>query len=173
MGRTLKPSTPFAQRLILARGKKSRAEVALALGCPVETLGNYERGRTFPDLERLRRLRQVLGVSLDWLLTGEGESWGGRVGGGQSPPSVSAEQAPYPVDEEILCWISDEIIALALGIGRSVTTAQVVALAAAWYNDLLFVCHSPEERVIGLRVMLQNLRRSWMSAPVQPTGSLP
>ena len=76
MSRKLKPATPFAERLVQARGDRSRQEVAEALGCPVSTLANYEQGRTFPDQPMLAKMRDVLGVSLDWLLTGEVEEAG-------------------------------------------------------------------------------------------------
>jgi len=72
MPRKLKPSTPFGERMIQARGKLSRHALAELLDCPPNTLGNWERGRTFPDRDVLVRIRDVLGISLDWLLTGEG-----------------------------------------------------------------------------------------------------
>lgn len=149
MGRTLKPSTPFAQRLIEARGAVSRVELAEVLGCPVETLGNYERGRTFPDLAMLGRLRRALGVSLDWLLTGEGSMRGIRDEG----------RSTYPLDERLLRQIAEEIVLLFEAEQRSLSPVDLVIMVAAWYNDLTVACRSVEEQAVGLRVMLQRLRR--------------
>lgn len=149
MGRTLKPSTPFAQRLIEARGAVSRVELAGLLGCPVETLGNYERGRTFPDLAMLARLKRVLGVSLDWLLTGEGSMRGIRDEGSSA----------YPLDERLLRQIAEEIVLLFEAEQRPLSPVDLVIMVAAWYNDLTVACRSAEEQVVGLRVMLQRLRR--------------
>lgn len=160
MGRPLKPSTPFAERLVCARGERSRAEIAAALGCPVETLGNYERGRTFPDLLMLGRMRRVLGISLDWLLTGEG----GMSRGGTPPPVV-------PLDEDFLVCIAKEIVAVYAAAGQLPSTLTVVEMAAAWYGDLSMACASAAERAVGLRALLQHLRRVLGLAAQGSTGS--
>lgn len=136
----------------------SRAEIAQALGCPVETLGNYERGRTFPDRDMLGRMRAVLGVSLDWLLTGEGSM---RVVASQ--PSAG-EYTPPPLDEQLFEWIAGEIITLHEDCGQELTAIRLAALAGSWYNDLVIACRSAEERAIGLRVMQQALQRQWREA---------
>ncbi|AUN31277.1 helix-turn-helix domain-containing protein [Niveispirillum cyanobacteriorum] len=73
MARPLKPETAFAARLIEARLPIERDEFAQLLGVPKTTLGNWERGRAFPPEDMLRAIRQQTGVSLDWLITGEGE----------------------------------------------------------------------------------------------------
>ena len=137
----------MARRLIEARGAMSRAETAKALGCPLETLGNYERGRTFPDQAMLGRLKAVLGVSLDWLLTGEG--------GGQAAASAPS----LPLDEVFFAQIADGIVTALAGRGQAVDALAVAVMAASWYNDLVASCSSAEERVVGLRVMLRRLSR--------------
>lgn len=149
MGRQPKPTTPFAQRLVAARGAVSRAEIAAALGCPVETLGNYERGRTFPDREMLLRLRAVLGVSLDWLLSGE-DAAGGEAG---SVGAAAAIDVPFlaEVADEVAAWLSEQ--------GEAADLVRVVALAATWYNDLVATCHDDDQRRVGLRVMRRRLRQ--------------
>lgn len=127
----------------------SRAEIAEALGCPVETLGNYERGRTFPDLAMLGRMKRVLGVSLDWLLTGEGGMHGIR----------DQDGAAYPLNERLLRQIAEEIILQFEAERRSLSPVELVVMVAAWYNDLTVACRSVEEQAVGLRIMLQRLRR--------------
>lgn len=149
MGRSLKPSTPFAQRLIQARGEASRTDIAKALGCPLETLGNYERGRTFPDQEMLGRLRKVLGVSLDWLITGDGAM---RCG-------YPAPLATEGLDERFFVQIVGGIVDVLHGLGQPAEAEAVAILAASWYNDLIATCHSADERILGLRVMLRRLSR--------------
>lgn len=73
MARALKPKTDFAARLIEARIPVERDEFATLLGVPKGTLAGYERGERFPPPEVLRAIRRQTGVSLDWLIAGEGE----------------------------------------------------------------------------------------------------
>ncbi|MEE3624818.1 helix-turn-helix transcriptional regulator [Nitrospirillum sp. BR 11752] len=73
MARPLKPKTPFAERLIRARGAMGRNEAASRLKTHPVTLGSYERGVALPTVEVLIAMREVYGVSLDWLISGMGE----------------------------------------------------------------------------------------------------
>ncbi|MDG3444696.1 helix-turn-helix domain-containing protein [Nitrospirillum amazonense] len=73
MARPLRPQNAFAERLIQARGEMSRIEVAQKLDVNIETLGGYERGKNAPPYSFLADIKALYGVSLDWLITGEGE----------------------------------------------------------------------------------------------------
>jgi transcriptional regulator with XRE-family HTH domain len=64
----------IGQRLRELRGNESQADFARRLKADKNTIGNYERGDRSPDLDFLIRLKEVTGVSLDWLATGEGEA---------------------------------------------------------------------------------------------------
>lgn len=89
MARPLKPKTPMAARLIEVRGVMDRDEFASLLGVPTSTLANYEQGERAPPIEVLRAIRQRTGVSLDWLIMGEGE-----MRPSQEIPPASPEAAP-------------------------------------------------------------------------------
>ncbi|GAB3368282.1 hypothetical protein GCM10027431_13490 [Lysobacter rhizosphaerae] len=66
-------------RLAHIRAAASQKEHAEALGVPLRTYQNYERGEREPDARTLLAVHDK-GWSLDWLLTGEGpEKTGGRV----------------------------------------------------------------------------------------------
>lgn len=82
MARPLKPETAFSSRLIAARQPMERELFATHLGVPKTTLGNWERGRSEPPLEMLEKIRQITGVSLDWLIAGHGPMRGEGGGGG-------------------------------------------------------------------------------------------
>lgn len=78
MARPSVAKTPFAQRLTAVRealGYKERKAFAGILGMHPDTLGGYERGDTFPDQAFLSRYKLDFSVNLDWLITGEGESF--------------------------------------------------------------------------------------------------
>ena len=77
MGRPpVEPRTPLAARLRRVReaiSGEDRDLFARIAGIASSTIGNYERGDRVPDAEMIGRYWQASRVSLDWLITGEGE----------------------------------------------------------------------------------------------------
>lgn len=64
----------FAERLKLLRevcGYGSQQTFADALGIEKGTLGQYERGRSYPKPDVLGRIRQLTGATIDWLYLGD------------------------------------------------------------------------------------------------------
>lgn len=75
MARPENIKTPLAQRLRDIRrslGDQPRDVFAKSLDISEKTLGNYERGDNEPDASVLLAYKQVYGVDVTWLLTGEG-----------------------------------------------------------------------------------------------------
>ncbi len=70
----------FIERLNKAFGNVSMADVARRLGIPHATVRNYYQGR-MPAPEVLIKIANETNVSLNWLLIGTGDMYGG-----QSPP---------------------------------------------------------------------------------------
>jgi len=50
------------------RAKLTQKEAAARIGISVDTLGNYERGKKFPDIPRLKRIEAVYGVTYNQLI---------------------------------------------------------------------------------------------------------
>lgn len=48
--------------------KLSQEEAAELIGVSVDTLSNYERGKTFPDVKTLKRIEEVYEVSYSQLI---------------------------------------------------------------------------------------------------------
>ncbi|MDX8416588.1 MULTISPECIES: helix-turn-helix transcriptional regulator [Absicoccus] len=48
--------------------KLSQEDAARLIGVSVDTLSNYERGKTFPDVVTLKRIEKVYGVSYNQLI---------------------------------------------------------------------------------------------------------
>ena len=65
----------FGDRLAAARevARLSQKELALRVGIKTSTLRNWEEDLSEPRANRLSILSGILGVSLRWLLTAEGE----------------------------------------------------------------------------------------------------
>lgn len=68
------------------------------MGVAQNTLGRYERGERTPDAEFLLVLRTKLGVSAEWLLTGEGPMTASA-----GNPVLPHNKAPRPVQRDGLC----------------------------------------------------------------------
>ena len=78
----------FGDRVTGAREARgmTRRELADRLGVRVKTLEAWEEDRADPRANKLQMLAGVLGVSLMWLLTGEGD-------GLEAPPEAEAAAA--------------------------------------------------------------------------------
>lgn len=78
-------SATFGDRLAAARDAAgmSQNDLARRLGVKTVTLRGWEEDQSEPRANRLSMLSGLLGVSLPWLLTGEGE--------GVEPPGDGAE----------------------------------------------------------------------------------
>ena len=46
----------------------TQAEAATLIGVSVDTLGNYERGKSYPDIPVLRKIESVYGVPYNRLI---------------------------------------------------------------------------------------------------------
>ncbi|MBN2751304.1 MAG: helix-turn-helix transcriptional regulator [Rhodospirillaceae bacterium] len=147
MARGLKPRTPFAERLIAARGGMTRSEMADRLSCPLTTVAGWERGVSFPPPEILVCLSDLLQVSLDWLIAGRAVPLGGEVPRGRL------------VDEDLMGRICENIQILADEEGILLGPRQYGRLAACVYADLMEVFAGVEERRLGLRALLPQIRR--------------
>jgi transcriptional regulator with XRE-family HTH domain len=66
---------PFGVRLRELREKNglSQSELAERVGIPIDSIQNWEQGRTRPRIEALGKLARALGVTLDELLQESGE----------------------------------------------------------------------------------------------------
>lgn len=63
------------QRLKMRRNELNLKQeyVAEELGITRQTISNWENGRSYPDIERIIRLSEIYGLSLDELLKGDQE----------------------------------------------------------------------------------------------------
>ena len=62
-----KEYTPTLKQAREGRGY-TQSEAAKLIGISVETLGNYERGKSYPDIPTLRKIEELYGVPYDRLI---------------------------------------------------------------------------------------------------------
>lgn len=70
-GRAKPKPSPISERLHQVLGEATFADIARATGCNSETVRRYMRGGT-PSVEFVIGVGRHYGVSLDWLLLGQG-----------------------------------------------------------------------------------------------------
>lgn len=65
-------NVPVGMKLSLKTAREikglKQAEAASLIGVSPDTLGNYERGKSYPDIPVLRKIEEVYGVSYDRLI---------------------------------------------------------------------------------------------------------
>ena len=157
MARKLKPRTPFAERLIAARGIMARKEMAGRLDAPLTTLAGWERGVSFPPPDMLMRISTLLGTSLDWLITGREISFGAPANGAG-------------LDEALLARICEGIAAVVADEGAQLPPVEQARLVVRLYSDLVHTFEGGEERRIGLMALLRQVRREVVSGRFVPGG---
>lgn len=60
--------THFTLRTAREMKKYTQEEAAKRIGVSVDTLGNYERGKSYPDVPVLRKIEEVYGVPYEQLI---------------------------------------------------------------------------------------------------------
>ena len=63
-----KVKTRFTLKTAREMRKLTQEEAAKRIGISTDTLGNYERGRSYPDIPVLRKIEEVYGVPYERLI---------------------------------------------------------------------------------------------------------
>jgi transcriptional regulator with XRE-family HTH domain len=122
------------------------------LGLTTGAIGKYERGERRPEAEVLARLRETLGVDINWLLTGQGAMFG-------AVATNSSGRLLGAIDEDLNAHIVAGIFGLYRDLNLSLAPMDLGRLAARMYGDLATAYDDPGERRIAIRGMLAQLRR--------------
>ena len=163
MGRQLKPQTAFAARLIEARQPCERDEFAERLNVPKSTLANWERGDRFPPPEILERLPALTGVSLDWLITGKGP---------MRPESAAGTSWALPtIDAVLMGRLFEGVGNVYKEEGARIGPRDQGVVVARLYAELVSTYDTTEERLVALKLQLEQLRRDLRTPPVAVADS--
>lgn len=127
-------------------------------------LARYIRGASMPPLDVAGRLCQAAGVSLDWLLTGEGEMRRA------DQTSAAAPARGGAFDEELHALVVDGITVVYKEEGARLPPSSLGRLAARIHGDLAAAYDDPDDRKMALKLALQQLRRDLRQAPTQTQG---
>lgn len=87
-------------RLKTIRGNKTQSRFSTEIGIPLTTLGRYERGENFPDIEFIYNIAKKFNISLEWLISGIGPM---RADGTISETQIIPEQPTIPAKTANQC----------------------------------------------------------------------
>ncbi len=84
----------FAEKIYTCRKKAGLSQDGLAeqLGVSRQTISKWENGEALPETSKLPGLAKALGVSIDWLLTEDGESADFSTGSAEAGPETQGAQ---------------------------------------------------------------------------------
>ena len=152
-------------RIRLARGRLTQDEFAARLGISKSTIGKYERGERSPESDILARMRSVLGIDINWLLTGEGPMRpGDREERESAASSDSPSSLPAEIDAALFGWVQEGVATVYREANMRLDLHALGEEAAGIYNDLSAAYTDPAERRIALKVLLEQLRRRLLRA---------
>jgi len=153
-------------RIRQIRARLSQADFSAKIGVHKDLLGKYERDQSTPGGETLSRMREVLGVDINWLLTGDGEMFPAR--GAPDEPALKA--ASTPIDDDLYGRVTEAVSTAYRECGYTATLYQVAAEAARIAADLTEMGLSPEERSGAIKGAVAQLRRRLREAVADPAG---
>ncbi len=62
------PKTIFTLRTAREMHRMTQEEAAKQIGISTDTLGNYERGKSYPDIPVLRKIEEIYGIPYERLI---------------------------------------------------------------------------------------------------------
>ncbi len=140
-------------------------ELARKAGLARRTLENYLNGRE-PQASRLLAIAKAAGVSLDWLVGGDGEMSPPQPA--QSSSEMVASQPAQPLDEELMGRITDAISRLYKDERVSLAPIDLGRLAARKYGEVVAATDDPAERLAMLKLITVQLRTELHAAAAEP-----
>jgi transcriptional regulator with XRE-family HTH domain len=147
----------LAERLVEVRRHQGmgQEEFAALMGTTYRSYQRYEQGYFAPKMAHLVRLYD-LGISIDWLLTGQGSMLAG-----------DAIRHDAAVDADLLARLIDGVVEICAAEGRGEEARQPGPIVARLYERLAPIADEGERRG-ALRYALNQLRDD-----LRRSGALP
>jgi transcriptional regulator with XRE-family HTH domain len=131
----------------------SQEEMAARLDVSPRTYQGYEQGRSAPKMASMAILAE-LGFNLGWLAIGEG-----LMHTEDTPPPRHTDAGLEPIDEELMGRIVDGISKVYKEEGVRIPPVDLGRLAQRLANQLAETYEDPEDRPVGLKLLLTGLRK--------------
>jgi transcriptional regulator with XRE-family HTH domain len=146
-------------------GDPERGEFSSRLGLNKSTVANYERGEAEPSASALSAYSR-LGVSLNWLLTGEGEMFA-------DPSKAPAKREPRGIDPAVFRQVGRLVTRVYKEEGVKLPPDAVLDEQADAYNALLARAEDPTDadELIALLTWLEARLKKRLRAAAEAPGT--
>lgn len=142
----------FPQRLSVALQGRSGAWLAKQVGASASTANGWLRGGNEPVLSNLIRCAEVLGVSVQWLATGEGRPERGGVS------ESSAAGVSLVFDKDLLALVLKGVARRSGSRAKEGCSEEDLELAVQLYEKIAALgLEEPEARYGALRMALAEI----------------
>lgn len=160
-------------RLHELMGEEGPAAFARKCGIPDSSMRQYLKG-SIPGADKAAQIADRNGVTLQWLITGEGPQFPAAAG---APPPAAApgfaeDQAPYSAgpDPELFGRIVDRIAKVHREEGVRLADIDLGRLAAERYAEIVGLAADPEEWPGFLEVIAARVRKAIRAAAADPAN---
>ena len=136
----------------------TQAQMAEKLYMPIRTYSRYESGEREPQVGALAPLISA-GVNAGWLLTGEGP----LMVEGRSPATSTTPAAAF--DDDLYGRVVEGVTSVYKEAGARISPRDLGTMAARLAARLTAAYDDPAERLVGLKLQLEDLRRDLRSPP--------
>lgn len=136
-------------------------ELSRLSGIPRGTLERYMKGRE-PRAAQLAAIARAADVSMDWLITGEGE---------KQPIQSSKIISSPSIDREMFARVIDAIAKLYKSEGVHLPDVELGRLSVDKYKEIIESGVLPEDYPAALAMAVANLRKQLRTAAADPAKS--
>ncbi|MDD2867720.1 helix-turn-helix domain-containing protein [Neomegalonema sp.] len=150
----------FSARLKIALGKRSGSWLGRQLGVAGSTVNDWLRGDSEPVLSNLIKSAETLGISVQWLATGEGSMIG------SNPKSTHQE----PVDKWLLTKAVEGVRRTYKRVGGQIQAAGEVELAFEMHDRIVTLAAGQEARHGALLMALDQLEKDLIGSAKTKEG---
>ncbi len=149
--------TNLGQRLIEIGGDENRGEYCARLGINDRTYRDYESGKSLPNTDVLTLISNEQGISLNWLVLGEGPI---RPGDPEAPQAAA-------IETEFFVAVQETIRKTYREVGARINDADLARFSAETYAQYIALAVDPNDEAVRTALMVvlkDNLKKQLTTA---------
>ncbi len=112
-------------------------------------------------MDKVISIAEATGVTIEWLATGRGPM---RPGEQTAEGQGVLETSSSHVDAELMARLTDGISRVYKDLGSRISPADAVRIAAPEYEKIVTLAAEPAERLIMVKLAVENVRRELQAA---------